>query len=295
MLLNENGILVDDGIVARLSHPHFWVNTTSGGAERVALGIDEWLQCEYTHCRVLVVPVTAQWGNVTVSGPNAWTLLARCGFDATLAPSAMQHMTLRASTWQASPVRVLRASFSGELGYEINLPPSRCEALFEQLWRHGQDLGVCCYGIEALMILRTEKGFIHIGSDTDGTTLPQDVGLARGVSRKAANFVGRRSLTRPAWQDPERLQLVGLKPVDRRTRLPVGAHLSKLPPPTHAEGFVTSSCFSPALQQPIALGMVRGGLRRTGQTLTAWHRGSATAVEIVATPFFDPAGERQRG
>jgi len=300
VLLNENGIVFDDGIVARLSgqrlsNQHFWVNTTSGGAERVALGFEEWLQCEYIHHRVMVVPVSAQWGNVTVSGPQAWMLLARCGFDAALAPSAMKHMTMRESTWQGSPVRVLRASFNGELGYEINLPPSRCRTLFEQLWEHGADLGVCTYGVEALMIMRTEKGFIHIGGDTDGTTVPQDVGLARGVAKKAAHFVGRRSLTRPAGQDADRMQLVGLKPVDRRTLLPVGAHLSKLAPPTLAEGFVTSSCRSPALQQPIALGMLRGGTRRIGETLTAWHLGTAIAAEVVATPFFDPAGQRLHG
>ena len=295
ILLNENGIVVDDGIVARLGPNHFWVNTTSGGVERAALGFEEWLQCEYIHHRVMIAPVTAQWGNVTVSGPKAWKLLERCGFDAALAPAAMKHMTMREAHWQGHPIRVLRASFNGELGYEINLAPSHCPALFELCWSEGQSLGVCAYGVEALMIMRTEKGFIHIGGDTDGTTLPQDIGLARGVASKAANFVGRRSLIRPAGQDVDRLQLVGLQPVDRRTRLPVGAHLSTRPPPTPAEGYVTSSCYSPALQQPIALGMVRGGTQRIGETLTAWHLGAAIATEIVKTPFFDPAGERLHG
>jgi sarcosine oxidase subunit alpha len=297
-LLNENGIVVDDGIVARLGPQHFWVNTTSGGVDAVALGFEEWLQCEYVNHRVMVMPLTAQWGNVTVSGPNAWQLLARAGFDEALAPGVMKHMTLRESTWRGHAVRVLRASFNGELGYEINLPPSQCEALLDQLWEisqgQGQDLGVCAYGVEALMIMRTEKGFLHVGADTDGTTLPQDVGLARGVAKKAANFVGRRSMSRPAGQDPERLQLVGLQPVDRRTRLPVGAHLSPRPPPTQAEGFVTSSCYSPALQQPIALAMVRRGKQRLGERLTAWHLGAAIEAEIVKTPFYDAAGERLR-
>ena len=295
VLLNEMGIVVDDGIVARLGPNHFWVNTTSGGVERAALGFEEWLQCEYIHHRVLIAPVSSQWGNVTVSGPKAWQLLQRCGFDAALAAAVMKHMTIRETVWQGQPMRVLRASFNGELGYEINVAPSRCQDLFERFWREGQNLGVCAYGIEALMIMRIEKGFIHVGGDTDGTTLPQDVGLARGVAKKAANFVGRRSLTLPAGQDTDRLQLVGLQPQDRRTRLPVGAHLSTRPPPTSAEGYVTSSCYSPALQRPIALGMVRGGTQRIGEALTAWHLGAAIAAEIVATPFFDPAGERLLG
>jgi sarcosine oxidase subunit alpha len=145
------------------------------------------------------------------------------------------------------------------------------------------------------MIMRTEKGFLHVGADTDGTTLPGDVGLARGVDKKAANFVGRRSLTRPAGRDPDRLQLVGLQPVDRRSRLSVGAHLALRPPPTIAEGFVTSSCWSPALQQPVALALLRRGSQRLGEKLSAWHLGTAVEVEVVKTPFYDPAGERLHG
>ena len=295
VLLNENGIVFDDGIVARLAPNHFWVNTTSGGADRVVLAFEEWLQCEYTHLRVFIVAMTSQWGNVTVSGPNAWRLLERVGFDVALAPSAMKHMTLRESSVHGFVIRVLRASFNGELGYEINLPSSRTELLLQQLWDAGRDMAVCVYGVEALMIMRTEKGFIHVGADTDGTTLPADVGLARGVDRKAANFVGRRSLTRPAGRDPDRLQLVGLLPVDRATRLPVGAHLSLTKPPTIAEGLVTSSCFSPALKQPVALAMIKRGTQRIGERLQAWHLGKMIEAEVVKTPFFDPPGERLHG
>lgn len=295
VLLDENGVVADDGIVARLGPDHFWVNTTSGGADRVALGFEEWLQCEYLQHRVLVQPVTSSWANVTVAGPRAWSLLERAGFEDVLAPSVMKHMTIRETSWGGCPARVLRASFSGELGYEINLPPSRAPALLDVLWELGQPLGVCAYGVEALMVLRIEKGFLHVGSDTDGTTLPGDVGLARGIEHKAANFVGRRSLLRPAALDPDRLQLVGLQPVDRRTRLVVGAHLSLEPPPTRAEGHVTSSCWSPSLRQPVALALVRGGARRIGERLAAWHLGHPVPVEIVRTPFVDPAGARLDG
>lgn len=295
VLLNENGVVVDDGIVSRLGPNHFWVNTTSGGAERVALAFDEWLQCEYTGHRVLVQPVSASWANVTVAGPLAWTLLSKAGFDDALAPSVMKHMTVRASTWRGRPVRVLRASFSGELGYEVNLAPSQVHQLLDTLWEEGKSLGVCAFGVEALMILRIEKGFVHVGGDTDGTTLPDDVDLARGVGRKTANFVGRRSLLRPAARDPDRLQLVGLQPVDRRTRLPVGAHLSRRPPPTAAEGHITSSCWSPALRHPIALAMLQRGRERVGERIAAWHLGTRIEVQVVALPFFDAEGARLRG
>lgn len=294
-LLNENGVVVDDGIVARLGPQHFWVNTTSGGADRVALAFEEWLQCEYVQHRVFVQPVTAQWGNVTVSGPQAWALLQRAGLDASLAPGTMKHMTMRSTQYEGQAWRVLRASFSGELGYEINLPASQTEALLNHLWSCGQALDVCAYGVEALMTLRIEKGYLHVGADTDGTTLPQDVGLARGAERKAANFVGRRSLNRPAGCEPDRLQLVGLQPVDRLTAVPVGAHLSLKAPPCEAEGFVTSSTYSPWLRQPVALARLKRGRERMGERLKAWHLGGAIPVEVVPTPFVDPTGERQRG
>ena len=295
LLLNENGVIVDDGIVARLSDHHFWVNTTSGGADRMALAFEEWLQCEYVRHKVVVTPVTTDWGNVTVSGPRAWELLQAAGFDASLSPGAMKHMTMRELSWGGVRMRVMRASFSGELGYEINLPAPYAHGLLERLMAAGTPLGVAPYGLEALMILRTEKGFLHVGGDTDGTTLPGDVGMDRGVAAKKANFVGRRSLLRPAALDPSRMQLVGLLPLDRRTPLPVGAHVCAQRPPASAEGYITSSCHSPILGHPVALAMLRRGRQRLGDHITVWHMGAGVEAEVVATPFFDKEGERLHG
>ncbi|MBL8323347.1 MAG: (2Fe-2S)-binding protein [Rubrivivax sp.] len=314
LLLNENGVIFDDGIVARLGPDHFWVNTTSGGAERVALAFEEWLQCEYVNLRLLVTPVTSAWGNVTVSGPRAWELLRGAGFDAALAPTAMKHMTV--GEWPAPrrlldarrdpdeplaheadgvALRVLRASYTGELSYEINVPATLTPALLEHLWRAGQPLGMVPFGVEALMILRTEKGYLHVGGDTDGTTLPGDVGMDRGIAKKAANFAGRRSLLRPAATDAHRMQLVGLVPCDRRTVLPAGAHATAQRPPAPIEGFVTSSHFSPNLNHPVALAMLRRGASRTGERITWWHMGTPVEAEVVKTPFIDPGGERLHG
>ncbi|MBL0087589.1 MAG: (2Fe-2S)-binding protein [Ideonella sp.] len=295
LLLREDGVIFDDGIVARLGEQHYWVNTTSGGAERVALAFEEWLQCEYVQHRVLVTPVTSAWGNVTVAGPKAWALLQAAGFDGALAPAEMKHMTLREVGHGGVPMRVMRASFSGELGYEINLPAGHTRALLDRLWRVGQALGVMPYGVEALMILRTEKGYLHLGADTDGTTFPGDVGLDRGVARKAANFVGRRSLLRQVATDADRMQLVGLLPLDRRTRLPVGAHITLQAPPSAIEGFVTSSFYSPVLGHPVALAMLKRGSQRVGERAMAYHLGQPIEAEVVKTPFFDVAGERLHG
>jgi sarcosine oxidase, subunit alpha len=295
VLLNENGTLVDDGIVACLGAGHYWVNTTSAGAERTAGAFEEWLQCELTDLEVLVTPVTSRWANVTVAGPRAWEWLARAGFDAALAPTAMKHMTLRDSTVRGVPLRILRASFSGELGYEVNLPAEEAAALLERLWSLAPGVGGQLYGIEALQILRVEKGFIHIGTDTDGTTLPGDVGLARGIERKAANFVGRRSLGRPAARDADRLQLVGLTPADGRTVLPVGAQIAPHRPPATADGRVTSSFMSPELGFPVALGLLARGAQRTGEQLRIYHLGEEIEARVVRLPFIDPEGARVHG
>jgi sarcosine oxidase subunit alpha len=295
LLLNENGTLVDDGIVARLGERRYWVNTTSAGVERTAAAFEEWLQCEYPHLKVLITPITARWGNVTVAGPRAWDSLAASGFDAHLAPGAMPHMTIRESRWEGIPLRVLRASFSGELGYEINLPADQVESLLARLWSRAREFDAVLYGIEALEILRTEKGYIHIGTDTDGTTLPGDVGFARAIGRKAANFVGRRSLLRPAATDPNRFQLVALAPVDGRTQLPVGAQIAGSAPPTLTEGHVTSSHWSPTLNAPVALGMLARGSARLGERVRAHYLGTTIEAVVVQAPFIDPKGDRLRG
>ena len=295
LLLNENGTLVDDGIVARLGAQRFWVNTTTAGVERTTAAFEEWLQCEFVDFKVLVTPVTSRWANITVAGPRAWRWLEAAGFEGALAPGEFGHMSLRDSTLAGVPLRVLRASFSGELGYEVNLPAERAPWLLERLWQCAAHVEGSLYGIEALQVLRVEKGYLHIGTDTDGTTLPMDVGFARDLSRKSAAFVGRRSLLRPAARDPQRLQLIGLVPVDERTVLPVGGQIAPHPPPAATQGHVTSSCFSPALRQPIALAMLAGGRGRLGELVTVHHLGEPHAARVVATPFFDPRGERLHG
>lgn len=295
LLLNENGVLVDDGIVARLGPQRFWVNTTAAGLERTAAAFEEWLQCEFLDLRVLVTPVTARWANVTVAGPRAWRWLAAAGLDAALAPGRTRHMSLTDGMLEDTPLRVLRASFSGELGYEVNVPAARAAWLFERVWAHAPAVEGSLYGIEALQILRTEKGYLHIGTDTDGTTLPQDVGFARGLERKGADFVGRRSLSRPAAGDAHRLQLIGLLSLEPRQVLPVGAHLAAHAPPAVSEGHVTSSYLSPELGRAVALAMLKAGTRRIGERISAYHLGRAFAAEVVAPPFIDKEGARLHG
>ena len=196
---------------------------------------------------------------------------------------------------QGTPLRVLRASFSGELGYELNVPVERGVELLERIARFAPEVDAGPYGIEALQILRIEKGYIHIGTDTDGTTLPADIGFGRAIGRKTVNFVGRRSLERPVAKDPDRLQLVALEPADGRTLLPVGAQIAPDPPPTRSEGHVTSSVMSAALGRPIALAMLARGTARQGESVRLHHLGRTIDARVTKAPFFDPQGQRLHG
>ena len=295
LLLNENGALVDDGIVARLGEQHFWLNTTSSGAERTCDAFEEWLQCEFMDFKALVTPVTGRWANVTVAGPKVWQLLEAAGFDSALSPARTKHMTLMPSQLDGVPLRVLRASFSGELGYEINVPADRARGMFDRLWSLAPRFNLSAYGLEALQSLRIEKGYIHVGTDTDGTTQPGDIGFGRGIDGKGPNFVGRRSLSRSGCRDADRPQLVGLVAADRRTLLPVGAHLAKNPAPSRSEGHVTSSTMSAELGHPVSLAMLERGASRQGERIGVHHLGSIMEAEVVALPFIDPKGARVHG
>lgn len=295
VLLQESGVIFDDGVVARISENSFWVNTSSGNAERVAQRFEEWLQRELSTLRVSVTPVTWHWANLTAAGPKAWDMLSAAGLPPDLAPNLMPHMSIRLTEWQGTPLRIVRASFSGELSYEVNFPASKAEMMCRRFIEAGRSFDAQPYGVEALQILRVEKGLIHVGGDTDGETYPADIGIGRAVARKPSDFVGRRSLSRPAALDPGRRQLIGLVPRDGKTPLPAGAHITDDPPPSRSQGFVTSSCFSTTLGHPIALARLVRGRERVGERVKLFNMGRFIDAQVVSLPFLDPQGARLRG
>jgi sarcosine oxidase subunit alpha len=291
LMLNEQGVIIDDGVFVRMAEHHYLVHTTSGGAERIAAMMEEWRQCEWPSLEVIIVPVTHDWAIWTVSGPLAAATLARAGTDLMLGD--FPHMTWRNAQVAGLPVRVLRASFTGEASYEISVAADRATDLGDALAEAGSADGLTLYGIEALMTMRIEKGFIHVGVDTDGTTLPDDVGMAGGVARKASDFIGRRSLIREDAIRPDRLQLVGLESEDL---LPVGAHvLAGDAVPGESDGHVTSAAWSPTMDRPVALALLRGGRSRLGETVTLYDMGKRYRATLIAPGVYDPAGGRLRG
>jgi sarcosine oxidase subunit alpha len=289
LMLTEHGVVTDDGVCARLGPESFLVGTTSAAASRIAATLDEWLQGEWPDLRVFATPLTHQFGVVTVTGPRARATIAAAGSDIDLSRDAFPHMHWRAGRIAGLIVRVMRVSFTGEASYEIQVAAGSTTELWDRLVDAGAAFGIAPFGIEALMTLRIEKGYIHVGSDSDGTTLPGDLGMAGGIARKASDFVGRRSLMRPEALRDDRHQLVGILPDNPHQPLRAGAHVVAAAD-GRSEGYVTSACWSPALGRPIGLGMLRRGRARTGERIVLLDEGRRRDARVVAPCFVDPAG-----
>ncbi len=295
LMCNENGIVIDDGVFVRLADDHFLCHSTSGGAARIYQWLEEWLQCEWLDLQVVVSNQTSQWANVTVSGPKARDLMHLLESDIDFDREAFPHMQFRTGTIEGVPTRVLRASFTGEITYEISVPARYGLSLWERIYELGRPLDITPYGIESLMVLRTEKGYLHIGVDTDGTTTPLDLGWGVPLSKKVDDFIGARSLQRPFDQRSDRLQYVGLQTIDVESELPLGGHIIAEASPTapvETQGYCTSACYSPTLQRWIGLGLVSRGRERTGEPVFIFANGKTVAARIVSATHVDGKGER---
>ena len=298
LMLREDGFIYDDGVVARVAEDRFHVTTTTGGAPRVLSHMEDYLQTEWSDLKVLLTSTTEQWGVIAVQGPKARDVIAPLVEGIDLSLGAFPHMAMRTGKICGVPTRLFRVSFTGELGYEINVPTGHMRAVWEAIHERGKPFGITPYGTEAMHVLRAERGFIIVGQDTDGTVTPADAGLGGMVAKGKPDFVGKRSLTRPDMLLPDRKQLVGLATEDARLVLDEGAQIvadPKEPIPMKMLGHVTSSYWSDACGRSIALALVAGGRARMGQTLHATTPSGFTPVRVVAPVFIDPEGARVNG
>jgi len=299
LMLNEHGMVFDDGVTTRLGENHFHMTTTTGGAARVLNWLEEWLQTEWPDMQVFCTSVTEQWAVATLSGPKARDVLEAVAPSLTLDPQSFPFMGMQEGPVAGIDARVFRISFTGDLSYEINVPARYGLALWEALMEAGKAFDIVPYGTETMHVLRAEKGFIIVGQDTDGTVTPADLDMNWIVSKKKDDFLGKRSLTRTDTARSGRKQLVGLLPADPNFVVPEGAHLVKEvkpEPPMEMVGHVTSSYYSPALGRSFALGLVKDGLNLKGQTFKVpLMSGRVETVTITDTVFFDKEGERARG
>ncbi len=292
-----DGILFDDGVIMRLAEDRFFVTTSTSHAAPVMEWMEEWLQTEWPDLRVWLTSITEQWATIALVGPLARTVLAAADTDLDLSAPAFPFMAVRSGTVAGMAAQVARVSFSGELAFEVSVPGYRGEALWNTLMAAGISHGIEPYGLEALSLLRAEKGFLIVGQDTDASTTPTDAGLG-WMMTKERDFIGKRSLRRKAMVAPGRRRLVGFLPADPAIVVLEGAQLVEdpaQPKPMTMIGHVTSSFWSATLGRSFGLAMVKGGAGRLGQTLYACSGSESMAVTIVDPVFYDREGARRDG
>lgn len=297
LMLREDGFVFDDGTVARIEENRFVVTTTTVNAVAVMRHIDFALQVIWPDLKAHACSITEGWAQIAVAGPMSRALLQDLLPAIDLSNDAFPFMGAVSGEWSGIPMRLFRLSFSGELAYEIAVPTNQGDALMRALSSLGQKYGCTPYGLEALGILRIEKGHVA-GGDLNGQVTAHDLGLGRMLSKKK-DFIGRSMAERPALVDPARQTLVGLKPVDAAQRLSAGSHLFRQGAAeiaSESQGHVTSVAFSGVLDQWIALGLLANGPERIGETIVAASpvRGTRIELEVCSPVFFDAAGERLR-
>ena len=296
IMLGEDGMVKDDGVIARLDERHFYLTMTTGGAAHVLSWLEFWLQTEWPELNVHLTSVTDHYSTIALAGPNSRRVLQNAGCNIDLEREGFPFMSVQCAELAGVPVQIFRVSFSGELAFEVNVDSNYALHMWQILMDAGEEFDITPYGTETMHVLRAEKGFVILGQDTDGSVSPVDLGMSWLLS-KDKDFLGKRSLSRPDCERSDRKQWVGLLSLDNKTVLREGAQLiddPDVPRPVPMCGHITSSYDSACLGHPIALALVAGGRSRKGDKIFASASdASIVAVEIVSAAFYDPKGERQ--
>jgi len=299
LMCGEDGMVMDDGVTSCLAENHFLMTTTTGGAASVLAWLELYHQTEWPEMDVYFNSVTDHWATMTIAGPNSRALLAKVCNDINLSKDAFKFMDWREGTVAGTPARVYRISFTGELSYEINVPAHYGLHVWEALFEHGREFELTAYGTESMHVLRAEKGFVIVGQDTDGSITPIDMDHEWAVSNnKPFSYIGKRGMAREDCLRPNRKELVGLETVDPDEVLPEGAQAVRNPEqsiPMSMVGHVTSSYFSANLRRSIAMGVIRDGLKRKGESVYfPLADGRTIEARICSTIWLDPDGERHK-
>ena len=294
VILGEDGMLMDDGVMARTGERRFYLTTTTGGAAAVLDWMEKWLQTEWPELEVYLTSLTDHYSTIAVAGPNSRSLLEKLDCDVPLDKDSFPFMAMKPAVLAGMGVTLFRVSFSGELAFEINIDSNNAHAMWRRIMEAGAKFDITPYGTETMHVLRAEKGFFIAGQDTDGSVTPVDLGMNWLLS-KDKDFLGKRSLQRPDCLRDDRKQWVGLLSQDGRTVLPEGTQLiGDTGKPAAMCGHVTSSYNSACLGHPIALALVAGGRGRKDETIyAALPAREPLPVQIVSPIFYDPRGKRQ--
>jgi sarcosine oxidase subunit alpha len=295
-MLGEDGMVMDDGVTIRLAEDHFYMHTTSGGAAGVMSSMERWLQTEWPEMEVFLTSVTDHWATAAVVGPNSRKVVSAICDGIDFSAEAFPFMASRVGKIGEWECRVNRISFSGELAYEVNLPANYGRFMWEKLMEAGAQYDITPYGTETMHVLRAEKGYVIVGQDTDGSVTVDDLGMSWAVSKTKADFLGKRSLSRPDTARKDRKQLVGLLTELPDSVLPEGAQLVNDPgaaTPVPMVGHVSSSYYSACCGHSIAMALVKNGRQRMGETIYApLADGRVLKATITQPLFYDKEGAK---
>jgi len=296
-MLREDGFILDDGTTTRTGEHSFYMTTTTAQAGPVMAHLEYYAQTVWPELHVHFTSVTDQWAGMAIAGPRARDVLAIACEGGDVDNEALPFMGYLERRIDGVPVRLLRMTFSGEMAFEVHTPSDYGTRVWEALMAAGQSFGITPYGTEAMTVLRIEKGHV-VGAELDGRTTPADFGFER-MQKKDVDFIGKRSLERPALAYGPRKHIVGLTSDDGR-KIPRGAQVVWNPTaakPVEMIGYVSSTCFSPNLGKYIALALLddseayQGKLLYASSPLTSSH----VPVRVGRSVFIDPEGARARG
>jgi sarcosine oxidase, alpha subunit family, heterotetrameric form len=296
LMLREDGMVYDDGTTSRLSENHFLVTTTTAYAAEVMAHMEFASQALWPNLDVRLLSVSDQWAQMSIVGPKARLVLEKIVED-DISNEAFPFLAAGEVGLKGGlRARLFRISFSGELAYELAVPAGYGNAVAEAIMEAGREHGISPYGVEALNVMRIEKGHIT-HNEIDGRTTPDDLGLGRMFSGQKPDFIGKRLSSRFGLTAADRPQLIGLKPLERDKEFKAGAHLLKEganPSMANDQGWVSSACFSPVLGHHIGLAFLKSGRERIGERIIVWDglRGSEVAAEVCSPVFIDPDNKR---
>ena len=294
LMLNEDGMVYDDGVTTRLDENHYIMTTTTGGAANVLSKLEDYLQTEWPELDVYLTSVTDQYSTISICGPNSKKIIKKVIPGIDLSDENFPHMSFKNTKIDNVNCRIMRISFTGEHSYEINIQSNYGKDVWEKCIDAGKEFNITPYGTETMHLLRAEKGFIITGQDTDGTMTPSDLQMDWIIGKKKYDFIGKRSLYRSDTIRKDRKQLVGLLTDDPNEVLEEGAQIIEdlNKKPVEMLGHVTSSYFSPNLNKSIALAVVKGGKELKGKKLFVPMENKNINVTITDTVFYDKDNKR---
>ena len=297
VMLREDGIVFDDGTTTRISENHFHMTTTTAQAVNVLAHLEYYLQVVWPELAVYVLSTTEQWAGAALAGPNSRNLLNKLFPEIDVSNEAIPFMGYEEADLFGVPARIFRISFSGELAYEVNVESGYGIFMWEKIIELGKEMNIEPYGTEALSTLRIEMGHVA-GSEIDGRVISSDLSL-EGMLSKKKDFIGKRSLNREAFINPNREKIVGVVPLDKKSMIPEGSYLvrdSNASLPNPKLGYISASCWSVEYNNPFSLAILKDGKKRIGEKLFALSplKNKKIEVEIVSSHYVDSKGERVR-